>query len=335
MLSIVRHSKLSIIILTFSFFLISCSKSEGKEMSILDGKPLFYLSIKGSDVRAFIEVNGVYVHTVNSLNGSSSVEVPVNHYFHPEVNSLGVVIFPLAEGESRSANSSVHLTLSVKSDDNSSARYDVATIKYHADQDDPYDYNGSKKPVFLRSNHTFTEAGEGDVVVHPVIVDDSEGITISRKIEIPNSLPVWGFFESDKLPDYFRISKEDYSKDKYALYEIYKIIEHSLSSGDVDEILDLFEERSKETDRAFYLEPGETRESLKQSFLRSVRNDKIELLVSDSRKFGLRPEPGRKLVRLIRADRRGAIAFNFVEDEGSVRYDLVFRKKDGEWIISR
>ncbi|UZJ44183.1 hypothetical protein OOT55_16205 [Marinimicrobium sp. C6131] len=304
-------------------------------MSILNGKPLFSLSIKASDVRAFIEVNGIYVHTVNSSSGSSSVEIPVNHYFHPETNYLGVVVFPLAEGEKRSAKSTVNLTLSVKSDENPNNKYDIAEIEYRASQDDPSGYNGSNSPVFLSSIDAFAEKDEGDVVVHPVVVDDSEGISISRKIEVPNSLPVWGFFESDDLPDYFRISKDDYARDKDALYEIYKVIEQSLSVGEVDEILDLFEERNRETDQAFYLDQGETRDSLKQSFLSSVNNENIQLLESDSIKFGLRPEPGRKLVRFIRADRRGAIAFNFIGEEGSVRYDLVFRKQDGEWIISR
>ncbi len=335
MFLIVPRFKRFVFLLTFSFFLIACSRSEGQEMNIVDGKPIFSLSVESSDVRAFIEVNGVYVHTVNSSNGTSTVEIPINHYFHPEVNSLGVVVFPLREGETRSLNSSVLVTLSVKSDDNPDVRYEVATIKYQAEYDDPTEYNGSGESINLSSEHGFEEKEGGDIVVHPVVVDDSKGINISRKIEIPNNLPVWKFLESDDLPDYFQVSKEDYSKDRDDLYEIYKFIEQSLSSGNVDEVLDLFEERNNETDRAYYLEPGETRESLKQSFLRSINNEKIELLVSESKKFGLRPEPGKKLVRFIRADRRGAIAFNFIGEEGSVRYDLVFRKQDGEWIISR
>ena len=173
------------------------------------------------------------------------------------------------------------------------------------------------------------------MTIFPARIGESKGIKILRDIDIPSNLPRWGFLEGEELPNYYQISEDQYYKDRNALFEIYKSIEQSLYKGDVDSVLDLFEERNNETDQAFYMEPGETREGLKRSLQRSIENDKIELLISDETAFILKPEPGQKLVSLVRSDKRGAIAFNFIGEEGSVRYDLVFRKEDGEWIISR
>jgi len=313
----------------------SCSRSEGKDMSVLRKSPLFLLTVESSDVRAFVEVNGVYVHTIKSQSGSSKVELPVNHYFTPDRNTIGITIFPLRSGEVRSPNASVSVALSVKSDETGEGPYEVASLNYSAKQNDLVEYNGGNVPITLSSVYGFESRQEGDVTIFPARIGESKGIKILRSIDIPSNLPEWGFLEGEDLPNYYQISEHQYYKDRDALYEIYKSIEQSLYNGDVDFVLDLFEERNNETDQAFYMESGETREGLKRSLQRSIDNDKLELLTSDETAFILKPEPGRKLVSLVRSDKRGAIAFNFIGEEGSVRYDLVFRKKDGEWIISR
>ncbi len=313
----------------------SCSRSESKDMSILGKSPLFSIAVESSDIRAFVEVNGVYVHTINSRAGSSKVELPVNHYFTPARNTIGITIFPLRSGEVRSPNASVSLSLNVKSDEDEGDVYKVASLKYSAKNDDLVDYNGGHDPVTLSTAHEFDNRQEGDVTVFPARIVESKGIKLLRDIDIPNSLPRWKFLESEELPDYYRVSEDQYYKDRGELYRIYKSIEEGLQNGDVESVLDFFEERSTETDQAYYMKPGETREGLRSSLLKSIKSEKLELLISDEKTFLLKPEPGRKLVSLVRSDKRGAIAFNFIGEEGSVRYDLVFRKQDGEWIISR
>lgn len=319
--------------------LMSCSHSKGEKMSLLEGKPLFYLSIESHNIESLVELNGVYVHSVSSLSGQSKLDIPVNNYMHPLDNELAIALFPLEPGETHPSSAKLVVSLVVKSDDDSEVSFRVASILFDGAEQDLIALNGGNDVVRLDPDQNFSPSKNGLVTVRPVELATAEenggSLRISRNVEIPNSLPLWKFFGSDELPDYYTIPDEDYYPDRNSLYKKYEKIQKALEVGDIDSILPFFEERNIETDKAFYLKEGTTENELKESLKRSVENGDLELVPLDKDFVDIKQEPNRKLVSLVRDDSGSAIGFNFAGGGGSVNYNLVFRRENGEWILTR
>lgn len=331
------HSKLVLVL--FIVLSSSCSDGKGDGMSVLEKKPLFYLLVESNNVESFVNINGVKVHQVNSLMGQSKVELPVNNYIHPEKNTFSLGLFAPETGSEYPESARLSVSLVVKPDEDLSVSHKITDIVFDGSETDLVSLNGGSGSRQVDPENEFIENSHGNIVIHPLGIEQPEeemaGPTLTRTVDIPNSLPLWKFFLSDDLPDYFAVSDETYYRDRDELYEEYKKIEDALIEGDVDVIMTMFEERNSETDRAFYLQDGTTAEELRESLKKSLSNPDLKIVRSDSEKFGLIHEPNGKLVALVRSDDGPAIAFNFVDEPGSVRYGLVFRRENGKWIIAR
>ncbi|UZJ44178.1 hypothetical protein OOT55_16180 [Marinimicrobium sp. C6131] len=308
-------------------------------MSVLEKKPLFYLLVESNNVESFVNLNGVKVHQVNSLMGQSKAEVPVNNYMHPEKNTLSLGLFAPETGSEYPKSARLSVSLVVKPDEDLSVSHKITDIVFDGSETDLVALNGGSGSRQVDPENDFIESSRGNVVIHPLDIEQPEeemaGPTLTRRVDIPNSLPLWKFFVSDELPDYFAVSDETYYRDRDELYNEYEKIEKALIEGDIDVIMTMFEERNSETDRAFYLQDGTTAEELRASLKKSLSNPDLKLVRSGNEKFGLIHEPNGKLVSLVRSDDGPAIAFNFVDEPGSVRYSLVFRRENGEWILAR
>ena len=307
-------------------------------MSVLNHKPLFNLNIEAADARYFIYINGVVVYKEYHSHGQISMTLPVNHWMHPSENTMAIEVFPEYDGTVRKS-ARLKVDLQVHSEAVAGPRHTIATIDFqqrYADEETPT--KDSSPQGRFNSVNGFELSDDGDVWVseisaHPVA--EYEGTVIyQRELKIPSALPLWAFFNSDDLPDYDAMSDDDYYAIRDDLYKSYKHIENAMKNGDIDSILPLFSERSSEIDAAFYFEPGTTQQTLRRSMERIVTSDEHTLLELRPANVIITPEENRKLVSLTREAETAAIVYN-ITGGGSERFHLIFRKQDGEWILTR
>ena len=160
-------------------------------------------------------------------------------------------------------------------------------------------------------------------------------------MEIPNSLPLWAFYGSDEIPDIDFIPKEQYPQFKNSFIKIYQDILQGITTGNIDALLPLFTERNQENDRAFYYEPGHTAKRLKQVFMNvheKLKKNEAKPLTVDA-KYLLYDYQGKNLVRLERLQKRNdytpAIAVSYPKLHMSESFEITFRRKNGQWIVSQ
>ncbi len=309
-------------------------------MSVLENKPVFTLNIHAYNTSYFVRLNGVALHTDFSDEGQITMALPVNHWMHPKENVLEIEVLPPAEGAPINRNAQIKLELQVHPHGNADNAQSIATLFF----EEKYLKEGlpSKNSSLAggyNSKNGFAPDEQGDVWVSEVSnkpVEDYAGAVIyERTLEIPSSLPLWAFFKSDELPNYDAMNDEDYDSAKNELLPEYRKVQQALENGDIDTILPLFEERSRETDDAFYLERGTTQKELHEDFIDALNNDDLKFVDLTPNHLGILMEKNQKLVSIIRSDGGSAIALNFQSRSGSVGYPIKLRKENGKWIITR
>ncbi len=312
-------------------------------MSVLENKPLFTLNIHSYNTSYLVNLNGTAVHKEYSDDGQLTMSLPVNHWMHPEKNVLGIDILPPNEGDPVNPNAQVRLELQVHAAGDAENIKSIATLIFeekHLKDGDPT--ISSTAAGRYNSQNGFTRDENGGIEISEVTAtpltgpDGYEGgMLYERTLEIPSSLPLWAFFQSDELPGYYAMSDDDYYAARDNLLIEYKKIQKALETGDIDSIMPLFEERSRETDAAFYFEPGTTQKELRADFMDALNNEDLELVDLVPNHVRISLEENRKLVSLVRADGGSALAFNFKSRSGSVGYHLIYRRENGKWIIAR
>ncbi len=228
-------------------------------MNILKNKPIYQLSLKAFGTKYLVQINGVVIHQETFSGGQLSTTLPINHWMRSGMNTIGIYIFPEKPGEDINVHASVTITLLVNDKDNPDVTYSVADISFSGKQlsDNKAVTNSSPSGRF-DSDDDFRAAASGDIEIHDITKKDKlKGrFLFSRKINIPSSLPLWAFFNSDDLPDYKPMSDEEYYQHMNVLLAEYMKVQNALESGNVDAVIPMFSERNKELDAAFYLQPG-------------------------------------------------------------------------------
>jgi len=334
---LVRHFSKGVLLLLL-IFTVFVSYAESNHMSVLNQRPLFNLNIEASKSRYFIYINGVLVHKEFVSDGDMNATFPVNHWMHPSDNVMAIEVLPEHDGTVRNG-AKLKVELQVHSDAVAGPRHTIATIDFqqkYADEGSPTKHSSSQGRY--DSENDFAPSDEGDVWVSEVsaypVADYKGYVMYKRELKIPSALPLWKFFDSDDLPDYDAMSDDNYYAARDDLYKEYKNIESAMEDGDIESILPLFAERSSEIDAAFYLEPGTTQKSLHASIERVARSDEHVLVALKPDRVGITREENGKLVSLTRKNMRGAITYN-LDGGGAERFHLIFRKQDGEWILTR
>lgn len=309
-------------------------------MSVLRNKPVFTLNIHAFNTSYLVLLNGVAVHTEFSDDGQVTMSLPVNHWMHPEENILGLDILPPEPGDPVNANANVTLELQVHTAGNKESAKTVATLVFeekHLKEAGPAK-NSTFAGRYSAQNDIISD-DNGEIVVSEVTAaprDDYEGAVLyERKLTIPSSLPLWAFFRGDTLPDYHAMNDEDHFAARDDLLVEYQKIQSAFESADIDSIMPLFEERSSETDAAFYLDPGTTQKELREDFYDALNNADLEVVKLVPDYVGISLEENKKLVSLTRNEDQSALRFNFKSRTGSIGYHLIYRKESGKWIITR
>lgn len=327
--------------LALFFTILASNLACGEKMKVLEKQPVFNLRISAFGLKYFVSVNGFSVFEEFDSQGQITTSVPLNQWFHPKYNSFSLDVLPDSPGEAINPNAYVKLDLIITDDSDKDIHYSIPVLYFLADglkSDTEIDSSMNSGNFSLDRNSEIITGGNIELtVVNSEKVKQYEGAAVyKRGLTIPNSLPLWGFFESDRLPDYYTMNDEDYNTSRDSLFLEYQKIQNALISKKIDEILTLFEERNRETDQAFYYPKGTTANRLKESLLGNANNPDLRIaeLKEDYLSISLLDEKERRLVKLTRNGRAPAIAFQ-IKTGGSISHPIIYRKKNGKWIISR
>jgi hypothetical protein len=322
---------------TFILFIISmalgCSGETKLTNSILNKKPVFKLMIHSVGTRYDVLLNGVMIYDDASGNGQITTSLPINHWMRSGENSLELVLYPDDEGIPINEKSEVNAEIYVHNDEIEEQQYRIGGFNFkglgHIRESDLLEYR-LEAELFKRDD-------EGEVIAQDVeIIEDTvfDGVIEYKQIlTIPNSLPLWAFFNSDDVPNEPDLSEEEFwDLSEKIQNQLISIREH-LVSGDVDEILPLFEERNNELDKAFYYSSGVMEAKLRDSF--EVDIPQLDMLNIQNKHVAYENEENIKLASVYRKNKGAAISGNYKEGSGSVKFPIMFRKQDGQWIITR
>lgn len=309
--------------------------------------PYFEVSIHGGNTSFFVGVNGVDIYREFSRTGQVSATFPVNQFFRNGDNQLSVQVYPAKEEGSINPKAFVTIELWVSPNDNYAEKVKVCDISFKGTgQDEERGVGRSSSTGKFDSTKNMELSETGDVEVFDIKITEDQVkykgcLNIVRELNIPNQLPLWGFFEGDALPDYELIyadNPEACFADRHDLFPEYEKIQNALAKKNkkaIDEIMPMFAERNRETDLAFYKEPGTTEKELRADFLRVVKSLNRKLVPLVEKKIGMTREDNGKLLALTRGVCKSAIVFNYVFNKGATRFNIIFYRKDGAWIISR
>jgi len=329
----------------------SKEKMKGKTMSILQKKPVYTLKVETFGVSHFINVNDCTVIFDVDDEGQSAVVVPINHWMRSGENTISYDLFPPEPGKPFKPGSYVRITLMVHELSDPEKEYTVATLHFSATKDEHQSHTTGSSPSGMYSSlKNFAPDKAGDIEVFdatgapmPADEDFAGAMTFKRKINIPSSLPLWTFFQSEEMPDHRMNSRSDdeYEAAMAPLFAEYRKVHDALAKKDIDAILPMFEERNRETDMAFYMEPGTTAKRMRESLmstLTDLKNGNLELLELGPRNVDYHLEDNKKIVSLRRTGLDHAIILNYVnkkKDLGSKSYPMLFRYQNGKYILTR
>lgn len=326
-------------LLVFIYISFFISSAEGNSMSILQKQPVFSVKINTFGVKYILKINGIILLRETSSDGQLTTTLPVNHWMKSGDNTMEVEIRPPAKGELYNPNAKLEFELLINENATPQKIYSIANILISGSSANDNQTLLSSASGNYDSSDNFNPSKNGDVVVSDIIVDKIEkyegGLIIKRNLIIPSSLPLWSFFNSDDIPDFDSMSDENYYNELDILLEEYLKVQEAIENNTINNIIDMFDERNSETDLAFYLSPGETKQGIFESLEAVANDDGVELLPLTRKKVIFTIEKNRKLARLSRKGVKAAIALNFKDGSGSQRYEMYFRIKNGKWILTR
>lgn len=164
---------------------------------------------------------------------------------------------------------------------------------------------------------------------------------LARKFELSLPFPEWAFFRGERHKPLWEYEKSSEALPQYeALLAEYQRLWLLLQQKDVTGFLNACEERSKEIDLAYYKQPGDTRQTLRQQ-LESVMNDplyELPTVVDDDDLFWtLTIGPTGKLLMLTQGERASPILRYQLKDGTpfSIIFPIAFRTEQGRYIVTR
>ncbi|CAA0096499.1 Uncharacterised protein [BD1-7 clade bacterium] len=306
---------------------------------MLKEKPYFTWRVEAKGIRYEALVNDQLVRK-DAEGVMIAYEEPVNHFMRTGKNSISLRLF--AWQENNYGDSFVKLSLYVRDVDSGESRKKLlSTICFSSEH---IDHNKglveSMKAGRLDSTQDFEYSSDGDVQVFDALVADSPrtpgAIYMTQEVSLKTPFPRWSYLDSDTIE--YPEKNSDYLEnvEKYKaelikpLYDQHLVIYKLLQSRDFDKILPFFRQRNSDSDIAYYEPPGTYEQKLKAALTASMNWG--ELKIEDLEHARPYVSDDRTLVRL------GMDSLLYYTDEEETAYDnyeMLFYKKNGEWIIAR
>jgi len=340
-LSLLIPAVVTTVVMT-ALILVTSNDAKGSEpMSLLQNKPLYSVKVDAVGAKYTIRVNGISILREINPRGQIATILPVNHWMRSGENSIEILAFPDDKNEPFRRDFHLNIALLVRDYSDPDNEYTVATLVFDGKKDEDGSHTAQSSPSGIyASDKGFEAHPSGDVEVFDVTTTPRDGydgaLDVERIINIPSSLPLWAFFNSDEIPDYNAIEDDDeYEKAFESLYNEYKKIQDAIANKAIESILPMFDERNRETDLAFYREPGTTAAGIREDLLEAAHRADLELVELDIGSVGPLVEGDSRIVSLRRNIFNPTIVLNFTEGIGSRRFPIYFRIQDGQWILTR
>jgi hypothetical protein len=336
--------KLSIIVCNCLFILFSTTSFAKGENNVLLEKPYFTIYLETAAAYGLIEFNGYLIFGVEGM--PLEVELPVNQWIGEGENELSMLLVPDDEKNKKyDENARVKMSLRVRpSGSDPRNNITLATLEFSgAKANMGKGLEGNTPKGQLNSKDNFSADPKGDILIGDVAIEDykMKEDKVSRKVTLPKiGLPRWAFLDSDKITNIKSADLDadiDDNMNKQLINEmlpIYAAIWNALQSKSIASIFPLFEERNREYDAAFYREPGTTARLLAESLEEAATSPTKTLCPIKSTNTQSQVYDNDKLARLRVNNHDSLIGFNW-EGGGSQDYDIILRKKNGRWIITR
>ena len=336
------HIRILILITTLLTTLTACTGENKMNIE----QPNYYVKLNMLGCIRVIAVNGFEVES-DFKGNSSAAEIPINHLIKNGENYFELIV-PNEHTtlENWNATSKCEVEIRVNGAINGSPiDYKVADIVFSADYSLPgSNLTKNSMPTgnyqFVKGETTLTDHALdsviSDIKIMPAYEKGMDGV-FKRNFLANVPFPTWSFFDGEKLFDgYHPLKNKDvYRSAKSSLWPKVEKLWDIFESKKMDEILPLFEFRSKEYDQAFYREPGNTLEQLENS-LQNVYDNEYPLNRKESKKMKMVVSFANNLVTIVNgATTNGTVMFYDHESNSNTFYNVYWMQKDGEWIIAR
>jgi hypothetical protein len=327
------------------FILFSTISFAKGENNVLLEKPYFTIYLETSNVFGSIKFNRQLIS--RERERGVEVELPVNQWIREGENELSMVVVSHdRKNKKYRENTYVKMSLLVRpSGSDPQHNITLATLEFSgakANMGNGLEGNAPKGQ--LNSKDNFNADPKGDILIGDATIEDYNkmGDFVSRKVILPKiGLPRWAFFDSDNITniksadiDFALGGQEEHDQLVGEMLPIYAAIWNALQSKNIAAILPLFEERNREYDAAFYREPGTTARLLAESLEEAATSPIKTLWPIKSTNTQSQVYDNDKLARLRQNNHNALVALNW-KGGGSQEYDIILRKKNGRWIITR
>jgi hypothetical protein len=321
-----------------------------KEKSMFFGQPVVSVKLEFFDCVYRLYINGGHVATDRSAMPLHE-EQPINQWLRSGVNEIELHLFKqpvegvppdrYTLGEATRATVALTVKPASRPDDPGTQ---IASLAYSLAAREP-DRTASSSPAGrFDSTRNLARHDSGDVEVGPVQVAElprGVGIILKRTVKIPLPFRPWAFFRSEKMIHPLE-QKPEYTQKLYGeLLGAYEVVWKGLAGKDLDRVISLFEERSREIDEAYYKPTGSTQQRLREMLQESMNDRSLALAPIRGSKGGywdMDVGPPGTLLGLMRGDRGSAIIrFADKDPDGitSMVFPIFFRREHGQYIITR
>jgi len=164
----------------------------------------------------------------------------------------------------------------------------------------------------------------------------AKGIKLQQKFYMTNSFPRWKFLDSEDIIDtkYDNLTEAEYqvlrkTKKIQALYALDRKIREAAKGRDRAFLKKLFKERSDENAKAFYYDANSNLDGFVSSLIDIVNDPHNELIERSEKDNYFVVEENRKLAKI------RPIAIKDNETGLYHRYNIQYRYKDGEWMVTK
>lgn len=329
--------KLCLIFLSLMFYgMKTVNATEGNTMNVLHGKPVFELKVDGFGTKYRVKINDVTIFDQPNANGKVTTTLPVNHYMRSGPNVISVSTWA-NRGQEINKHAYVNVELVVSEHNRPEYEYMLASLNYKNSFEEHNEKTQESSPSGrFNADKEFIMDDKGEVQVEDVVYKKT-GIasTYTRELIVPSSLPLWAFFKSDELPNYFSMSDEDYYQHVDELLVEYMKVHDAITNKKTNEIISMFSERNRELDAAFYYPVGTYENKIRLALEDAANDDSAELVSIKATGLNIFGSANNRLASLHGRKRGAAIGLNYKNGMGSYGFDMIFRRQNGKWILTR
>ncbi|PKF63507.1 hypothetical protein CW745_01255 [Psychromonas sp. psych-6C06] len=234
-------------------------------------KPFYSLRLKSNNAGYYLVINGCIIEEHNGIE-PNQMEFPINQWIKNGENSFEIYHLNVPTGFGKlglRADGEIILELCVRENDEQNAiviqrtAYVGTTLNLDRNKVNYSDVEAlqstlisSSRPCQFNihnSNIKLADDGKFAIGEYQVGKGITEALQISQTITLPTPFPLWRFFEADELKHHYDMTDEEWEVARKDLYNnAYQPLWQAINDNDKEKLKQLFTERGKEYDLAFY-----------------------------------------------------------------------------------